>query len=1172
MDTSALKKFAQEARRQLIAQVTARMDQVLSMDSAEIREKEKAVNKLDEQIHTASKGSVIDRVAYIWFNRFCALRFMDVNRYMNIGTVSPVEGYSQPEILQEAKQGHVDEDLDRFVDKQKVYDLLSGKIPSSDPQQEAYRLLLVGICNSYHDLMPFMFEKIADYTELLMPEDLLSQNSILQAVRDALTEDSCKDVEIIGWLYQFYISEKKDEVINRRSMVAKEEIPAATQLFTPHWIVQYLVENSLGRLWMLNRPNSNLIDKMEYFVKPEKDEPDFIRINAPEELKICDPACGSGHILVYAFELLYSIYEEEGYDASDIPRLILEKNLYGIEIDERAGELAAFSLFIKAREKYRRFFRKSIQPKICVLENIEFTDDELEQYMEKIGRNLFTAPLLKTLNQFKEADNFGSLLRPELTDIDHIKRVIEEKDMSGQLFFYKTHEKVLKALEQTDYLRSKYHVVVANPPYMGGKGQNPRLKSFMKDKYPDVKSDLFAAFVIRNLELTLQNGNIGMVTPFVWMFISSYEELRNILLTNTTITNLVQLEYNAFEPACIPVCAYTIHNRSFESFKGNFIKLSDFKGHQNQSPKTLEAIKNPDCGWFFKATASDFKKISGSPIAYWVSDQFRNLFLTHENVGNYLTTRQGLATGENDRFTRIWQEVNVNKIAELGNKHDTSKKWYFFIKGGDYKKWYGNIEYVVNWQKDGYEIRNHKDSNNKLKSRPQSVEYYFKENIICAAITSSKNAFRCTPREAIFDVNIRASFSEDKKILNPLLAVLNSKIMDAFCKVLSPTLALNIKELEITPIPEDIFSNIITDNCIHCIQITKQDWDCYETSWDFKQLPLLSIKGLDANTEKWQPIERQVSLIYNEIRQKWHDNVLEMQRLEEENNRIFIDAYELKSELTQDVPIEEITLTCNPYYRYNGDKTEKEVEALFIADTMKELISYAVGCMFGRYSLDKPGLILANQGETIEDYKKKIPTTTFTPDEDNVIPILDGDWFIDDITDRFKSFLRITFGEEHYEENLKFLEQAIGKDIRKYFLKDFYNHHIKMFKKRPIYWMFSSPKGSFNAVIYMHRYKPDTVSVVLNNYLREFRTKIAAKKENLEEISSSSSSSQRDKSTALKEIEKLKKVINELEDYERDVLYPLATQQIEIDLDDGVKVNYNKFGKALRKVPGLTGE
>lgn len=1185
MDTSALKKFGQEARRQLIKQVTARMDHVLSMDSAEIREKEKAVNELNEQIHNTSKKAVIDRVAYIWFNRFCALRFMDVNRYTNIGTVSPLEGFSQPEILQEAKQGHIHEDLDRFVDRHKVYDLLSGKIPSSDPQQEAYRLLLVGVCNSYHILMPFMFERIVDYTELLMPEDLLSQNSILQAVRDALTEDNCKDVEVIGWLYQFYISEKKDEVIDglkKNIKITPENIPAATQIFTPHWIVQYIVENSLGRLWMLNHPKSRLTDQMAYYIKPEQEEKDFLRINSLEELKICDTACGSGHMLAYVFDILYFIYEEEGYDASDIPHLILENNLYGIEIDERAGELAAFCLFMKAREKYKRFFRKPTQPNICVLENIEFTDDELEQYMDKIGRDLFTIPLLKTLNQFNEADNFGSLIRPELTDIDHIRRVIEEKDMSGQLFFYKTHEKVLKVLEQTDYLRSKYHVVVANPPYMGSKGMNPRLKSLLQDNYTDVKSDLFSAFIIRNLDLSVSRAQLGFMSPFVWMFISTYEKLRNKLIESETITSLIQLEYSGFEGATVPICTFTLEHFHQPDFKGGYIKLSNFRGANNQAPKTLEAIQNSNCGWFFRASTSEFKKIPESPIAYWLGPQMLELF-NEKTIDENFDVGSGLSTSDNDRFVRyIWEVANNNIATKVSSCDDClllSEKWFLFQKGGEYRKWFGNMLHVVNWKNNGEELKNWvinnpNDPNTTHWSRRIfNTELYFKKGITWSTISSGKISFRLSEEGTMISNAAGGIFSfQNDNMLHGLIAGLNCNAWSLLFSIINPTLnySAGIVQKAPTPVIDKSF------NSYRLITTAKQDWDSCETSMNFKKIHLLRVceKHSDDNTRNESAGKHSnhsfLPITYKQLHKKWSENILEMKRLEDENNRIFIEAYGLQDELTPDVPLEEITLTCNPHYRYNGNKTEKELDALLLADTMKEFISYAVGCMFGRYSLYKPGLILANQGETIEDYKRQVPTPTFVPDEDNVVPILDGDWFIDDIADRFRSFLHVTFGEEHYEENLKFLEQATGKDIRKYFLKDFYDHHIKMYKKRPIYWMFSSPKGSFNALIYMHRYRPDTVSVVLNNYLREFRSKITAKKENLEEISSSSSSSQSDKTKALKEIEKLKKVINELEDYERGVLYPLATQQIEIDLDDGVKVNYNKFGNALKKVAGLT--
>jgi hypothetical protein len=623
METSSLKKFAQTARQQLIDQVGARLKLVLQMDSAELREKKAVVKQLQEQIAETSKKAVIERVAYIWFNRFCALRFMDVNRYTRIGTVSPAEGFSQPEILMDAKQGHIDDGLQ--VDSKKILDLLGGQVKAADPQQEAYRLLLVAVCNSYHQLMPFMFERIADYTELLMPEDLLSQNSVLQDVRGALTEESCQDVEVIGWLYQFYISEKKDQVfagLKNNKKITPENIPAATQLFTPHWIVRYLVENSLGRLWMLNRPDSKLAGQMDYYIRPEKPETDFLKINSPEEIKICDPACGSGHMLTYGFDLLSAIYEEEGYDVKDIPGLILTKNLYGIEIDERAGELAAFALTMKAREKYRRFFRKPVQPNICVLENVRFDEGELKPYMDVVGRDLFTANLQTMLHQFQEADNFGSLIRPEVTDVAHVRQVIDEKGLGSKLFLAQTHPKVLRVLEQAEYLSPQYHVVIANPPYMGGKGMNGRLGVWAKDNYPDSKSDLFAMFIERNLDLALPAGAVAMITMQSWMFLSSFEKLRSRLLGKNTILSMAHLGARAFDSIggeVVSTTAFVLENANQPEYKGSFLRLVVGSSEASKNASIREAVKNPGCGWFFRASATDFKKIPGSPIAYWVS-------------------------------------------------------------------------------------------------------------------------------------------------------------------------------------------------------------------------------------------------------------------------------------------------------------------------------------------------------------------------------------------------------------------------------------------------------------------------------------------------------------------------------------------------------------------------
>ncbi|EKI2993039.1 BREX-1 system adenine-specific DNA-methyltransferase PglX [Pseudomonas aeruginosa] len=594
MDTSKLKKFAQYARRTLLDQVSGKLDVVLAPQSAARRERAQVVAELEKLISSSGREHVEERVAYIWFNRFCALRFMDVNRYTRIGVVSPAEGQFQPEILAEAKMGHIDEEMVPSQIRQKILDLLAGRAPSNDSQGEAYRLLVVAACNAWHQSMPFLFERIDDYTELLMPDDLLSGNSILAYTREAMTPDACQDVEVIGWLYQFYISEKKDAVfegLKKNQKITPENIPAATQLFTPHWIVRYLVDNSLGRLWLLNRPNSRLAEQMEYYIPPEKPESDFLKITGPEDIKVCDPACGSGHMLTYAFDLLYAMYEEEGYDPAEIPEKILIHNLFGIELDERAGELAAFALTMKARARQRRFFNKGVEPNITVLEKVIFSSEELDEYIGFAGRDLFTYGLRETLQQFSEVDNFGSLIVPKVANVADVLTTLESKDMSSNLFLAETHKKVLSVLRMAEALSPRYAVVVANPPYMGGKGMNPRLGAWLKENYEPVKTDLFSAFVVRNLELTLPKGQLGIMTPFVWMFISSYEKLRAILIDRKTITSLIQLEYSGFDGATVPICTFTLENAHKPDLRGGYVRLSDFRGADQQGPRALEIIQ-----------------------------------------------------------------------------------------------------------------------------------------------------------------------------------------------------------------------------------------------------------------------------------------------------------------------------------------------------------------------------------------------------------------------------------------------------------------------------------------------------------------------------------------------------------------------------------------------------
>ncbi|NLV30313.1 MAG: BREX-1 system adenine-specific DNA-methyltransferase PglX [Acidobacteria bacterium] len=1178
METAKLKKFAQFARRSLMDQVSTKLKMALADESSPRREHPKAVKKLSETIAIHGKEQVIERVAYIWFNRFCALRFMDVNRYTRIGVVSPAEGQFQPEILAEAKMGHIDEEMVPANTRQEIFSLLNGKSPSPDPQGEVYRLLLVAACNFWNKAMPFLFQHIDDYTELLMPDDLLSGNSILTYTREAMTPDACEDVEVIGWLYQFYISEKKDEVfdgLKKNKKITPENIPAATQLFTPHWIVRYLVENSLGRLWLLNRPASKLIEQMDYYIKPEQAETDFLRISKPEEIKICDPACGSGHMLTYAFDLLYAIYEEQGYEPAEIPEKILTNNLYGIEIDERAGELAAFALTMKARAKQRRFFNKGVKPNICVLENVHFDDDELKNYMDFVGRDLFTAPLQTTLRQFEEADNFGSLIRPDVTDVDGMLSILESKNVSGQLFIGMTHQKVLQALRQADYLSPKYHVVIANPPYMGAKGMNPQLTSLAKAKYPSCwdrgNSDLFALFIERNLGLAKSRGLVSMITMQTWMFLSSFEKLRLNIVDDNTILSMAHLGARAFDSIggeVVSTTAFVISNVRQLEYEGSYIRLVDGGSESEKNATLLRAVKSNDVA-LCRASSADFRKIPGAPIAYWLSDTLLNIFENESPLSEFATPRQGLATSDNNRFVRTWSEVPFNRIgfccADREEAMESRKRWFPFNKGGSFRRWGGNAELVVNWENDGADI---KDSiltkYPYLNGNPDFVaknpNYYFKPGLTWSALSSGLFSIRFQPKGFIFADKGQAMFPFKRDGILNLEGLLNSKVVVEFLKAISPTLDFNAGYIAKVPCHIKQSPGVSRLNSGFL-----SDWDSYETSWDFTSLPLL-------NPDYLQPT---LKATYQKLHAHWQETTLEMQRLEEENNRIFIDAYGLQDELTPEVPLGEITLTCNPHYRYGNDKSEDELEALLLADTMRELASYAVGCMFGRYALDKPGLILANQGETIEDYLKRVPEPSFPADDDNVIPMLDGDWFTDDIAERFRKFLRVTFGEEHYEDNLRFVEQALnikGKrsySIRDYFLGEFYPDHVKRYKKRPIYWLFSSPKGSFNALIYMHRYRSDTVSVLLNKYLREFRTKLTSRRNFLEAFSISASSSQGEKTKALKEIEKITKMIAEMEEYEREVLYPLATQQVEIDLDDGVKVNYPKLGAALKKIPGL---
>lgn len=1174
MDTNALKKFAQSARNLLIDQVTARLDMVLAEGAAARREHPKAIAKL-EAAANSNRAHVIEQAAYTWFNRFTALRFMDVTGLTNPRVVSPADGATRPEILAEAMAGNLP---DRA--RPEIPEYLNGTRPAHDGQAEAYRLLLIHACNEWHGAMPYMFERAdmldraEDYTELLVPDDLLSPDSILARLRDVMTQDACQDVEIIGWLYQFYISEKKDQVfagLKKNQKITAENIPAATQLFTPHWIVRYLVENSLGRLWLLNRPQSKLAAKMDYYIAPEEPETDFLKITRAEEIKICDPACGSGHMLTYAFDLLYEIYAEEGHDAAEIPGLILQHNLTGIEIDDRAGALAAFALSMKAAARLgrRRFLRLEAKPDIVVLQNVRFTPAEMQDVAAVVGRDLFTDELRETLGQFEQAKNFGSLIVPKLRDPAEALRVVEAREFGADLLLKEVQERVVAVLRMAEALSQKYHVVVANPPYMGRKGMNGQINNWLKSNYERSKIDTFAAFIERGCVLVRKFGYNAMVTMESWLFLSSYQDMREHLLKETSFQSMVHMPYLGRGGTSMGISFGTA---AFVLEKGaphpdealvTCIRFyeTDEQGVPFAFPTENERLSRIDPRMFLS--------VPGSPIAYWAPEALFSLFSSADQFGSEYDTKQGLATGDNEQFLRYFFEVSLSKIDFSQTSYEefsSASKWFPYSKGGEARRWYGNNELIVNWAGNGSALKNFKDDDGNRLSTLKNLDYMFREGVTWSLTSSSEIPLcvRYRPAGFVFDTNGMSAFPT-RKSADPRVgvAILNSTVPQTALKFINPTMAFQSGDVARVPMPPQSARGTLTQ-AFQCIQLGKSDWDAYETSWDFTTLPLLSTEHRGET----------LAGTYTDLRAHWQGMTDEMQRLEEENNRIFIDAYGLAGELTPEVPIEEITLTCNPAYRYGVKNSEEDREARLREDTVAEFLHYAVGCMFGRYSIDAPGLILANQGEGVEEYlaalqKHGVSEPSFAPDRDNVIPVLDADWFADDIVTRAREFLRVTFGEAKFRENLAFVEAALGKDLRRWFTKDFFDYHVRRYKKRPIYWMFSSPKGSFNALIYMHRYRPDTVSVVLNQYVREFIHKLKVERTRLEKLVVDPAATPAQQTKAQKETATVIKQIAELTEWERDVVYPMAQQKIAIDLDDGVKRNYPLFAGALKPIKGL---
>ena len=1182
MNTSKLQAFATDARRQLMNAVQARLDAALVPNSDAQVDNPRAFDFLQREIGQAGGGvegrrHVVERYAYRWFNRIIAFRYMDVHGFTGTPVVSPAGLTSTnglPEVLAAAKRGEYDSRVFslRMNDKAKerIEGLLSGSILADDPQGLAYGLLLQSECRFWNRNLPFMFESVGKEAgrvdELLMPADLLAEGSVLRNAVEVMTPEDCGvddpsgNVEIIGWLYQYYISERKNEVMDgfkKNHKAGAHEIPAATQLFTPDWIVRYLVQNTVGRLWMQSHPDSQLYKNWDYYIQPSKDDSagneDILNIQAPEDLTVCDPACGSGHMLTYAFDLLHEIYEEEGYAPSDIPGLILKHNLYGMEIDERAASLAAFALTMKARSRSRRFFRKQVEPNIQRIAPIAFTEGEVAELNDLYQVNLDSA----VWNTYAKADVYGSLIQPSQELADLAASMPEDEDSVSTLFDPLLRGRAEEVFTQTKYLACKYAAVVANPPYMGAKNMSGELKQFVQDRYEDGKADLFAAFIMRNRQFLRHSAMLGMITMQSWMFLSSFEDLRRNLLASSSMETMTHLGTGAFDSIggeVVSTTAFTLRN-SPSSEKGIYIRLVDVSGDSNQADACAEAI-NSDVDYCFKVGQHEFAQIPGSPIVYWLSKSMLDSFAKNKALKEIAAPRQGLATADNNRFLRDWHEIDYANFcvnaASMETALSSGCKWFPTQKGGNFRRWYGNHEFVVNWANNGSEIRNFTDSTGKLKSRPQNLDCFFLSGITWTAITTGDISLRYSPSGFISNAK-GPEFFPDESIRNILLGICNSSSAQALLTMLAPTLDYSQGPVGSLPIPD--FSSLNTKKMVsELIHAAQADWNSYETSWGFQRLALLdSNQGAQVGDSLEDAVFR--------LREYWDCMSEEQRQREIRNNELVADAYGVRDDVSCDVPLERVSLKRNVAFAYSKDTPEMRNKK-FAQDVVKELISYAVGCMFGRYSLDKLGLILASQGETLDDYHARIPNPSFEPDEDNVIPVTETDCFEDDIVTRFRRFLEVAFGKENLAANIAYIEQVLGKSIRKYFVNDFYNDHVKMYSSRPIYWQYSSQtnnKGAFKALVYLHRYTPKTTSTVLN-YLRDYINKIADIADGLEHS---------DRAADQKEAIKLRKAILECKDYEDQTLYPLATRNLEMDLDDGVLVNYLRMGKALRAVPSI---
>lgn len=1194
MNRNKLKTYAPQARRDFIQAVTDRATHFgLTAKKIEPMTEQGEVvliggrpfpksvgakrKKLEARIQKLGFEQTMEAMAYTWFNRLVAIRFMELHGYLEHGfrVLSHPEGHPQPEILEHAQ--HVDLP---GLDQKKVVELkLDGT-----KEEELYRLLLIAQCNALHKALPFLFESIDDETELLLPDRLLHSDSLIRNLVNEIPEEDWQEVEIIGWLYQFYISDKKDEVIGK--VVASEDIPAATQLFTPNWIVKYLVQNTLGRQWLATYPNSPLKGQMKYYIEPAEQTPQVqeqlkaitpTSLN-PDELTLLDPACGSGHILVEAYDLFKAIYTERGYRGKDIPALILTKNLFGLEIDDRAAQLAAFALMMKARADDRRIFDSEAKPNIVAIQDsrgldaaaithalnspINKEDVPKETLFEEIDekkRGLFSkaalaekghvlqADITTLLELFENGKTFGSLIQipPRLAaKLPEIENRLDDVLKYGDL----THasSRVLKPiLHQARLLATHYDAVVANPPYMGSKFYSPVLKTFVNREYKGAKADLYSCFMQRNAAGAKSNGFVGMITIPNWMFLSSFEEMRKSLLDHQAIDTFSHNGRGVFG-SDFGSCAFVFRNMQLPAYRGSYRRLFDKQGSVASNEELEERFHTTKT---FTPSNANFATIPGSPVAYWASQGVLNSFAHHPPLSSIGETRKGMVTADNAVYVRFWFEVPHNKIGFNFTARDEAAKsrlkWFPYIKAGGYRKWFGFNTSVVNWENDGHMLQTTKHpSEDRIYATNFNLDFIFRPNINWGAVTISEFSCRMSFGGELFDAGGSACFANEGE-LPILLGVLNSRPCATVLNTLNPTVNFQAGNISDVPVPVCDKAKVVkTVN--DAVKLAKQDWDSLEVSWDFESIPIMRNR------------KETVLLSQEATDAESFNRIVKMKELEEQNNRLFIEAYGLQDELSPEVPDDQITL-------YRPDREED----------IKRLLSYAIGCMTGRYSLDKPGLIYAhsgNQGFDPSQYK------TFPADDDGILPVTEFGWFDDDVAHRFEKFLATAWPAEHLDENLQFVADSLGpkkgesprETIRRYLAADFFKHHLSMYKKRPIYWLFSSGKQrGFQALVYLHRYNEGTLARMRTEYVIPLLGKMTARINHLTDDISAATSSQHRKRL---ETEKatVTKQLAEVQAFDEKLRH-CADHRIKLDLDDGVKVNYAKFGDLLAEVKAVTG-